>query len=107
VQVAVDNKEFDMGLKLGDFSPLAAAVTGEGFATNFGLLPAMRARQVEKEKAAEEAMARASAAKEEEKMKQEQELIAYRKQNGLKKGGKVRSASQRADGIAQRGKTRA
>ena len=95
-----------MGLKLGDFSPLAAAVTGEGFATNFGLLPAMRARQVEKEKAAEEAMARASAAKEEEKMKQEQELIAYRKQNGLKKGGMARSASSRADGCAVRGKTK-
>ena len=109
-----------MGFKLGDISPLAAAVTGEGFATNFGLLPAMRARQVEKEKAAEEAIARTNAAKEEEKIKQEQELAAYRKQNGLKKGGKVSSnssrsfkksskassASSRADGIAQRGKTR-
>jgi hypothetical protein len=96
-----------MGLKIGDVSPLGALITGEGFATNFGLLPAMRARQVEKEKAAEEAMARANAAKEEEKMKQEQDLAAYRKQNGFKKGGKVRTASQRADGCAIRGKTRA
>jgi hypothetical protein len=95
-----------MGLKLGDISPLAAAVTGEGFATNFGLLPAMRARQVEREKA-ESAAAAANAAKEEEaKAKQEQDLMSYKKQNGFKKGGSVKSASSRADGCAMRGKTR-
>jgi hypothetical protein len=31
---------------------------------------------------------------------------AYNKASGLKKGGSVGSASKRADGIAQRGKTR-
>lgn len=95
-----------MGLKIGDVSPLGALITGEGVATNFGLLPAMRARQVESDKAAADAVARATAAKEEEKMKQEQNLMAYRKQNGFNKGGKVKSASSRADGCAMRGKTR-
>jgi hypothetical protein len=96
-----------MGLKLGDFSPLAAAVTGEGFASNFGVLPAMHARQVEKAKARDAANAANAMAEQEAKAQRMQELAAYREQNGLKKGGKVRSASQRADGCAIRGKTRA
>jgi ribosomal protein S18 acetylase RimI-like enzyme len=97
-----------MGLKLGDVSPLAALVTGEGFATNFGVLPAMRARQVEDEKEREAAAAAKSAADQEAKAQQEQSLAMYRKEHGFKKGGKVKSksASSRGDGIAQRGKTR-
>jgi hypothetical protein len=37
----------------------------------------------------------------------QEELNAGRKVPGMKKGGKVKSASQRADGCAIRGKTRA
>jgi hypothetical protein len=36
-----------------------------------------------------------------------EEYEAYEKSKGMKKGGKVKSASARADGIAIRGKTRA
>ena len=34
------------------------------------------------------------------------DVSPYEKERGMKKGGKVKSASSRADGIAQRGKTR-
>ena len=62
-----------MGLKLGDTSPLAAAVTGEGFASNFGTLPYMHAR---------------------EKKKEEEER---KKQSGMKKGGKVNKYAKGGD----------
>jgi hypothetical protein len=66
-----------MGLKIGDVSPVGAAITGEGFASNFGLLPAMHARDKKKEKEAEE---------EERK-----------KQSGMKKGGKVNKYAKGGD----------
>ena len=45
---------------------------------------------------------------EEERQRQEAEAAAAASaQKGMKKGGKVKSASARADGIAIRGKTRA
>lgn len=84
-----------MGLKIGDVSPVGAAITGEGFASNLGTLSYMNADRVKKEKEAEEA--------------------ERKKQSGMKKGGKVKkmasggkvsSASSRADGCAQRGKTK-
>ncbi len=43
-------------------------------------------------------------AKKDRRVKEEYE--AYQKSKGMKKGGKVSSASSRADGCAQRGKTR-
>ena len=44
---------------------------------------------------------------EQEKRKREQDMsMQGMKQPGMKKGGKVSSASKRADGIARRGKTR-
>jgi hypothetical protein len=106
--VGTANKEFVMGLKLGDVSPLAALVTGEGFATNFGVLPAMHARKVEKEKERDAAAASELAADKEARTQQDQAIASYKQQHGFKKGGKVKSksASSRADGIAQRGKTR-
>ena len=42
--------------------------------------------------------------KKDQQLKKEYE--AYEKSKGMKKGGSVSSASKRADGIAQRGKTR-
>ncbi len=75
-----------MGLKLGDTSPLAAAKTGEGFASNLGTLSYMNADRVKEEKEKEEA--------------------ERKKRSGMKKGGAVKSASARGDGCAQRGKTK-
>ena len=43
---------------------------------------------------------------EEEKRRMEEEAAMQAKVPGMKKGGKVSSASKRADGIATRGKTR-
>jgi hypothetical protein len=87
---------------LGTISPVYGMATGQGlFGQGIGLLPAIAKelrgdKEEEERKAAEAAaMAEASAA-----------------QGGMKRGGKVKkmasggSASKRADGIAQRGKTR-
>ena len=79
-------------MKLGDLSPLAGIATGEGMmgklasAGGLGLLPAVISRDAQSDD-------------EEEKRK---------KQMGapMKKGGKVSSASSRADGCAVKGKTR-
>ena len=80
-----------MGIQIGDVSPLAGMMTGKGLMGELagkgmmGLLPAAIARDAQSD--------------EEEKRK---------KQPGapMKKGGKVSSASKRADGIATKGKTR-
>lgn len=81
-----------MGLKLSDVSPLAGMVTGSGIGKLMqqglgGLIPMQIAKD---------------AAKSEEERKK-RDTVQFRKMN---KGGKVSSASKRADGIAQRGKTR-
>jgi len=88
-------------MKLGDFSPLAGMLTGEGamgklISKGFGgVLPASIARQAQKDAA------------EEERQKTIAALSQYTKPTQpMKEGGKVSSASSRADGIAQRGKTR-
>jgi hypothetical protein len=76
-------------MKLGDISPIAGIATGEGMIGKLagkgglGLLPAAIARNAQEDE--EERKRRAA--------------------SGMKKGGAV-SASRRADGIAQRGKTR-
>lgn len=79
-----------MGLKLGDISPLAGAVTGDGLLGDAmrqgfgGFIPYAVANEAHDNR--------------EEKRK---------KELGMKKGGAVKSgASKRGDGIAQRGKTR-
>lgn len=82
-------------MKLGDISPVAGVMTGEGMmgklagAGGMGLLPAAIARDAQKE--------------DEEKRKR-QSAGGAAPVATMKKGG---SASSRADGIAQRGKTRA
>jgi hypothetical protein len=80
-----------MGIEIGDVSPLAGMISGKGLMGELaakgglGLLP--------------QAIAKDAYSDEEEKRK---------KQPGapMKKGGKVSSASSRADGIAVKGKTR-
>ena len=79
---------------LGSLSPVYGAVTGEGAFGKLadsglgGILPSLLSQQRKKE--------------EEEKARQGGAPTG----TGMKKGGKVSSASKRADGIAQRGKTK-
>ena len=81
-------------MKAGDISPIAGIATGEGMIGKLagkgglGLLPAAIARNAQEE--------------EEERKKQ---MGVVPTSTSMKKGGVV-SASRRADGIAQRGKTR-
>jgi hypothetical protein len=87
-------------MKLSDFSPLAGMLTGEGatgklIAQGFGgMIPAAIAKSAQRDIA------------EEEKQKAIQLAMAIGdNQKPMKKGGSV-SAPKRADGCAQRGKTR-
>ena len=79
--------------KLGDVSPMAGMVTGEGLTGELmrkglvGVVPQAIARD-------------AYSGKEEEKRKKEASGTP------MKKGGKVSSASSRADGCCTKGKTR-
>lgn len=100
-------------MKLGDISPLAGMLTGEGFTGKLisqgvgGAIPAMIARQAQKE--AEEKERRKKAAAEAERaitVSKQKTDSDTESSSPMKKGGKVGSASKRADGIAKRGKTR-
>ena len=82
---------------LGTLSPAYGMIKGEGlFGNAVGILPAIAKdmRDDREDKKRNEAMSAAAA---EEK----------KPATAMKKGGKVSSASKRADGIAIRGKTRA
>lgn len=84
-----------MGLKFYDVSPLAAMLTGKGAMGKLmsegvgGMIPAAIARDARKDAAEEE---------------RQKAIAASARGEGMKKGGMT--ASKRADGIAQRGKTR-
>lgn len=88
-------------MKFSDFSPLAGMMTGEGAMGKLigkgfgGILPAAIARSAQRDAAR-------SAAEEE----REKAMLASAEGKPMKKGGKVSSASSRADGCAQRGKTK-
>ena len=99
-----------MGLKLGDISPIAGILTGEGAIGKIagegmlGLGPQMIASQAQdsdKERDRRRALERSMAGKQTDGT-----TTAIRT---MKKGGAVKrsSASKRADGCAVRGKTRA
>jgi hypothetical protein len=83
-------------MKFSDVSPLAGMLTGEGAMGKLigkgfgGILPAAIARRAQKDAAEEERQAA---------------IAASAQGQPMKKGGKV-SVSRRADGIAQRGKTK-
>ena len=82
-------------MKLGDVSPLAGMLTGEGAMGKLigkgfgGILPAAIARNAQKDAAEEE---------------RQKAIAASAQGRGMKKGGMT--ASKRADGCAQRGKTK-
>ena len=81
-----------MGIEIGDISPAAGMISGKGLMGELaakgglGLLP--------------QAIAKDAYSDEEEKRKKQTAGAT------MKKGGKVSSASKRADGIATKGKTR-
>ena len=84
---------------LGTLSPLYGAMSGEG-AMGKLLNPAEAKRIADAEN-------ERNAAAAEQANVERQAQMATQVPNTMKKGGKVRTASQRADGIAKRGKTRA
>ena len=102
-------------MKLGDFSPVAGIATGEGLmgklsaAGGLGQLPAVISSKAIEKREDEESRNAMMARDEEERRKR---LAGIMSAPGMKKGGKVKkmssggSASSRADGCAQRGKTR-
>jgi len=96
-----------MAFNLGDISPVAGIFTGKGMIGKLagkgglGLLPKMIANDAQDD--AEKVLADA----EEERVKKAAMLArASTPVAQMKKGGVTSSASKRADGIAQRGKTR-
>jgi hypothetical protein len=90
-----------MGFKslMGTLSPVYGATTGEGAMGK--MLNPEKAAEI----AREEQMRREATA--EQMNAERQNQIAAQYAGGMKKGGKVKSASARADGCAIRGKTRA
>ena len=122
-----------MGFKLGDISPVVGMVTGEGMTGNLirqgvgGILPQMIAKDAydskqqsianktqEDEKNAQAAAQENAMVANQKKAEQAKNYVSRARETGgleeyksYKKGGKVKSASKRADGIAIRGKTRA
>ena len=105
-----------MGFKLGDISPIAGVLSGKGLmgklagSGGMGLLPAFIARDAQKATEDEENARAAEAADADQRAKVALASRGTRSMlptTTMKKGGKVSSASKRADGIAQRGKTRA
>jgi len=83
-----------MGIEIGDVSPLVGMMTGKGLMGKLTSLGGLGA------------IANLARDDEEKKKKQEADGMAPAG-TPMKKGGKVSSASSRADGIAIRGKTRA
>jgi hypothetical protein len=90
-----------MGFKnfLGTLSPVYGAISGEG-AMGKMLNPDEAARIAREEQ-------ERNAAAEEQANVERQAQIRQQVSGGMKKGGKVKSASARADGCCIRGKTRA
>ena len=113
-----------MGLKLGDISPLAGILSGEGAIGKLadkgllGLGPRMiasKAQEKDEAKAmqaiqAQEAEAKAMAAKRKRPMRVRSESApmggGFESYKPMKNGGKVSSASKRGDGCAIKGKTK-
>jgi hypothetical protein len=112
-----------MGLKLGDISPLAGIMTGKGAIGELadkgllGIAPRMIASKAQEKDEAKD-LASMAQAKEAETMQKQKMMEVKSKRSrpqktgmeggykGYAKGGKVSSASKRADGCAIKGKTK-
>jgi hypothetical protein len=115
-----------MGLKLGDISPIAGIMSGEGVIGKLadkgllGIAPRMIASRAQ-EKDEAKARAEMQQSKDAEAMKKKEMATKARRSRpqqaaestggmggykGYAKGGKVSSASKRADGCAIKGKTK-
>ena len=117
------DKGLIMGLKLGDISPLAGIMTGKGAIGELadkgmlGIAPRMIANRAQ-EKDESKDRAAMEQAKEAEAMQNQKMMAAKSRKSspqkmgmeggykGYAKGGKVSSASKRADGCAIKGKTK-
>jgi hypothetical protein len=111
-----------MGLKLGDISPLAGIMTGKGAIGELagkgmiGIMPQMIANRAQEKDESKEraAMEQAKEAAVMQKQQMADKTRRPRPQKtgmeggykGYAKGGKVSSASKRADGCAIKGKTK-
>ena len=112
-----------MGFKLGDISPLAGIMTGKGAIGELadkgllGLAPRMIASKAQEKDEAKERASMEQAKKAETMQNQKMMAAKTRKSSpektgmeggykGYAKGGKVSSASKRADGCAIKGKTK-
>lgn len=111
-----------MGLKLGDISPLAGIMTGKGAIGELadkgmlGIAPRMIASRAQEKDESKERAAMEQAKEAEAMQKQKMAAKAPRSMpqktgmeggyKGYAKGGKVSSASKRADGCAIKGKTK-
>ena len=93
-------KKYGIGGALG-LLPALAERGGKNAGFAFGIIPGLLQRENYFEKQAEEEAKRAAA--QEAAIRQ---AAAANQGQGMKSGGKVGSASRRADGIAARGKTR-
>ncbi len=80
----------DRGFVLGDISPLAGMISGEGFASNFNPMRLMANLKSGNMRGFGE---------------EEEEVVAAKKGPGMKKGGVVKAAA-RGNGCAIRGKTK-
>jgi hypothetical protein len=111
-----------MGLKLGDISPLAGVMTGKGAIGELadkgmlGIAPRMIANRAQEKDEAKDRAAMEQAKEAEAMQKQKMAAKVQRSSpqkmgmeggyKGYAKGGKVSSASKRADGCAIKGKTK-
>ena len=116
------DKGLIMGLKLGDISPLAGIMTGKGAIGELagkgmiGIMPQMIANRAQEKDESKEraAMEQAKEAAVMQKQQMADKTRRPRPQKtgmeggykGYAKGGKVSSASKRADGCAIKGKTK-
>ena len=101
-----------MAFSLGDISPLAGIATGKGMIGKLagkgglGLIPKLIANDAQEQRIAEAEAERIAGEEKKQAAMLARAATPATPTTQMKKGGVTSSASKRADGIAQRGKTR-